>query len=119
VVSHIPFHTPIKSPIVTPTLHHIYHSYAVTISSRTNDPEAPPTTTRKVLCSSNAQPLVDRLNHSTVTMTTTLHPFAVDARGARCSEAALAGRLFAFVIDVFEVEGVDVAWDVAIDQGSC
>jgi hypothetical protein len=66
-----------------------------------------------------ARPLVDRLNDRTVTMTSALDPLAIDARSTGCCEPAFTGLLFALVIDVFEVEGVDVAWKVAIMPEKC
>lgn len=57
------------------------------------------------------------MNDRTVSLTSALYAFAVDAWGAGCGEAAFARLLFALVVDVFEVEGVDVAWDVAVEMG--
>jgi hypothetical protein len=52
-------------------------------------------------------------------MTSALDPLAIDARSTGCCEPAFTGLLFALVIDVFEVEGVDVAWKVAIMPEKC
>lgn len=46
-------------------------------------------------------------------MAARLDAIAVDAWSARCSEASFAGLFAAVIVDVFEVEGVDVAWDIS------
>ncbi len=46
-------------------------------------------------------------------MPATLHAIAVDTWGPTGSEAAFTGLFAAVVVDVFEVEGVDVAGDVS------
>jgi len=43
-----------------------------------------------------------------------LHSLAVHAWGASSSEAALASLVAAVEVDILEVEGVDVAGDVAV-----
>lgn len=58
---------------------------------------------------------VGGLDDGAVAMAAGLDAFAVYAGGTRRREAALPGLLFAVVIDIFEVEGVEVAGDVAID----
>lgn len=56
--------------------------------------------------------LVDRLRDGSVSVTAALNALAVDTGGSRGSEAAFTRSLFALVVDVLEVEGVDVARDV-------
>lgn len=51
--------------------------------------------------------------HGAVAAAAALDAVAVDAGRTRCGEAALACLLPAVIVDVFEIEGVDVARDVA------
>jgi hypothetical protein len=58
------------------------------------------------------------LYNRSVSIASTLYPLAVDARGTSSSEATLTSLLAAIEVDVFEVEGVDVAGDVSADWTS-
>lgn len=44
-----------------------------------------------------------------------MNAIAVDAWGATGREASLASLFAAIEVDVFEVEGVDVTWDISIE----
>lgn len=52
--------------------------------------------------------------HGAVAAAAVLDVFAVDAGRVRGGEAALACLLPAVVVDILEIEGVDVAGDVAV-----
>jgi hypothetical protein len=60
----------------------------------------------------------DWLCDRSVTIASTLHALAVDTRGTRSREATLASLGAAIEVDIFEVEGVDVARDVSVDWPS-
>jgi hypothetical protein len=59
--------------------------------------------------------LLDRLDDGSVSMASALHALAVDTRGTSSSEAALTSLFATIKVDVFEVESVDVAWDISAD----
>jgi len=61
---------------------------------------------------------LDWLYNRSVSIASTLYPLAVDAWGTSSSEATLTSLLTAIEVDVFEVEGVDVAGDVSVDWTS-
>jgi hypothetical protein len=46
-------------------------------------------------------------------MTTTLHPITVNARRSLSHEPPLPRSLLAFVVYVFDVESVDMTWEVS------
>jgi hypothetical protein len=48
-----------------------------------------------------------------VSIASALHTLAVDTRSTSSSEAAFSGLLAAIKVDIFEVEGVDVAGNVS------
>jgi len=68
-------------------------------------------------CSSRRlkEDLVDWLDDRSIAAATGLYSVAIDTWGVSSGETALAGLLTTIVIDVFEVEGVNVAWDIAKD----
>jgi hypothetical protein len=53
------------------------------------------------------------LGDRTVSISTGLHSVAVDARGSSGGKATLSRLLSSIVVHVFEIEGVDVARNVA------
>jgi len=59
--------------------------------------------------------LVGWLNNSPISLTTGLYSLTVNTWRTSCSKAALACLFLAIVVDVFEVESVDVAWDVSVN----
>lgn len=59
--------------------------------------------------------LLDRLGDGAISIASALHALAVDAWGTSGSEAALTSLITTIKVDVFEVEGVDVAWDISAD----
>jgi len=56
---------------------------------------------------------VGRLNDRSISLTTRLYSLTVNTWCTSGSESALTCLLLAIVVDVFEVESVDVAWDVS------
>jgi hypothetical protein len=54
------------------------------------------------------------LDDRSIPLATTLHSLAINAGRPRCSISPLACLLAAIVVDVFEVKGVDVAWEISI-----
>lgn len=53
------------------------------------------------------------LRHRPITPATSVDIVRVDTRGATAVIDASGGLVATVVVDVFEVEGVDVAWEVA------
>lgn len=59
---------------------------------------------------------MSRLNYGTVSLTARLYPITVDTGGSARSIPTLSSLFSAVVVDIFEVEGVDMAWDVSEDR---
>ena len=58
--------------------------------------------------------LLDRLSDRAVSSASTLYTLAVDTWSSGSSEATFTSLFAAIEVDVFEVEGVDVTWDVSV-----
>jgi len=56
--------------------------------------------------------LVRRLDNRSISLTTRLYSVAINARGSCSREPSLTSLLSAIVVDIFDVERVDMAWEI-------